>query len=228
MNVATWGQDFGLLFGGLWKGLIDLAGWAGTFSMADALAWALLLTLVYLILLDRMEVERCKRWTSVLIYTTMIYLTLPFMWPAWRALHRYTDGRIDMMGGLAVTVLGTWSVFCVVFRRRERRWWVYTALISLGIACGVLLMHIQVSPAKRLHLSEYGFLSYLTFRALRVDTGYRSAYLWGWVVAAGLGALDEGIQACLPNRAGQLVDVGLNALSCGLGMIAVMLVASKE
>jgi hypothetical protein len=228
MSLAAWGQDFGLLFGGLWKGFLDLVGWAGTFSPADVLSWTLLLSLAYLIFSDWMGVERCKRWTGVFIYTTIIYLTLPFMWPAWRVLYRYTGGRINMVGGIATVVLGTWSISYLVFRRRERRWRVYVALIFLGIACYVLLTLIQESPAKRLHLTEYGFLSYLTFRALRVDTGYRSAYLWGWVVAAGLGALDEGIQACLPNRAGQLADVGLNALSCGLGMVAVMLVASRE
>lgn len=228
MNLTAWEEDFGLLFGGLWKGALDLMRWAEAFSLADALSWGLLLALAYLIFSDWIGAERCKRWGGVLFYTAMIYLTLPFMPGIWKTLYIHTDGRINLIGGAAVVAIGLWLLLHLLLRRRERRWWVWGALIPVGAAYAVALVRIHTSPAERLHLAEYGLLSYLTFRALRVDMGYRSAYLWGWVVAAGLSALDEGIQWWLPNRVGEWADVGLNALSCGLGTVVVMLVASRE
>ena len=228
MNLIAWEEDFGLLFGGLWKGLLDLVRWAEAFSLADALSWALLLAIAFLVLSDWIGAERCKRWGGVLFYTAIIYLTLPFMPGIWKTLYIHTNGRINLIGGTAVAAIGLWLLVHLLFRRRERRWWVWGALIPVGVAYAVALVRIHTSPAERLHLAEYGLLSYLTFRALRVDMGYRSAYLWGWVVAAGLGVLDEGIQWWLPNRVGEWADVGLNALSCGLGTVVVMLVASKE
>lgn len=228
MNLTAWEQDFGLLFSGLWKGLIDLIRWAGTCSAADALSWALLLLIAFLVVSDWIGVGRCLRWGGVLLYTAFIYLTLPLMPGIWKTLYIHTDGRINLIGGTVVAAVGLGLLLHLSLRRRERRWRVYAALILLGAAYAAVLTHIQTSPAERLHLAEYGFLSYLTFRALRVDMGYRSAYLWGWVVASGLGALDEGIQAWLPNRVGEWGDVGLNVLSCGLSMVAVMLVASRE
>lgn len=228
MNAAAWERDFGLLFSGLWKGFIDLVGWAETFSPADVLSWALLLMIAFLILSEWIGVERCRLWGGVFLYTAFIYLTLPLLPDVWKTLVGYTNWRINMIGGIAVVVIGLWLLFHLFFRRRERRWWVYAGLIPLSVAYATVLIHVHTSPAERLHLAEYGLLSYLTFRALRVDMGHRSAYLWGWVAASGLGAVDEGIQAWLPNRVGEWSDVGLNVLSCGLGMIVVMLVASKE
>ncbi|MSS69919.1 MAG: hypothetical protein EXS64_00365 [Candidatus Latescibacteria bacterium] len=228
MNLAAWEQDFGLLFGGLWKGVIDLVRWAGTFSVADALSWALLLLIAFLVFSDWIGRERCLRWGGVLLYTTFVYLTLPLMPGIWKTLYIHTNGRINLIGDTVAAAVGLGLLLHLCLRRRERRWQVYAMLVPLGAVYTAILTHIQTSPAERLHLAEYGFLSYLTFRALRVDMGYRSAYLWGWILASGLGALDEGIQGWLPNRVGEWADVRLNVLACGLGMVAVMLVASRK
>ena len=224
---AGWVNDFRLLAVGLLRGFFDLVSWIGTIPPADLVGWTLLAMIVYLILSKRYGFHRCRWWGGVVIYTSIIFLTLPFLPEIWKTLYDYTDGRIHWVGQTCIVAIGIWLLIYLLFRKRERRLWVYAALVLLYTVYTVAIYLLQESPAERLHLAEYGFLSFLIYRSLRVDMGYRSAYLWGWVMASCLGGLDEGIQAWLPNRVGEWSDVKLNILSSGLGMIMVMLGAHK-
>ena len=91
-----------------------------------------------------------------------------------------------------------------------------------------LLMELGRSPAERFHLAEYGVLSLLLFRAIRIDMPNTRAYLLGWCLAAALGCIDEGIQWWLPNRVFEWKDMGLNFLSSGLGMAVVSILQSAK
>ena len=223
MRVEDWGRDLVFLTLGLWKGFMDLGRWASDLPSADILSWALLLIVGYLILSERIGADRCRLWGWVLLYTACIYLTLPLLPTIWKTLYIHTNGRINQLGQVSAACMGLVLILNLVLKNREGRWWVYGSLVAVCLAYAAALARLRASPAERLHLAEYGFLSFLTFRALRVDLAHRSAYFWGWIVASGLGALDEGIQALLPNRVGEWADVQLNVLSSGLGMVVVVL-----
>lgn len=225
MSVSAWTDDLGLLLGGLWMGLLEAAVWLGSHPLSDLLSLALMGQIAFLIFSDILGARRCRRWGGVLLYTGFVYATLPWVPDIWKRLYIHTNGRIDLVGGTVAAAMGLGIVSYVAIGRRERRWWIYTALALLGGVYAGCVVHLHTSPAERLHLAEYGLLSLLTFRALSVDLGYRAAYLWGWVVASGLGGLDEVIQGLLPNRVGEWSDAGLNALASGLGMIVVILTA---
>ena len=117
MTMPAWEQDFRLLFGGLWKGLLDLLGWAETLPSADVLSWALLLTLAFLIVSEQIGVERCLRWGAVVLYTAFIYSTLTFVPDIWKTLYGYTNGKINLIGGTVVAGVGLWLLLHLLFRR---------------------------------------------------------------------------------------------------------------
>lgn len=87
---------------------------------------------------------------------------------------------------------------------------------GLGVAAIYLTTIVRMPvPEARSHLFEYGLVAMLIYQALteRQRNGRRVLMppLLALVAATALGWLDEGIQAFLPNRVYDLVDVGLNA-----------------
>jgi hypothetical protein len=137
----------------------------------------------------------------------------------WRILWAHTQGRIDL-AGTVVTALGMAGML-VLLIMRCRRFLPFVGLLALFGVYVYLLMFLSQSPAERFHLAEYGLLGFFIFRALRLDVPPVAAYFVAWGIAIVLGMGDEGIQWVLPNRVFEWKDVGINALSSGLGLLAV-------
>ena len=93
---------------------------------------------------------------------------------------------------------------------------------EVGVAFGVALAYGATflrmeNPAERTHLIEYGIVAALLHQALleRARNG-RSVPMPAVLTVAGtalLGLVDEGIQAVLPSRVFDWIDVGFNALA---------------
>ena len=107
---------------------------------------------------------------------------------------------------------------------------------EVGVAIGVAVAYLgtflrMASPEERTHLIEYGIVAALIHQALleRARNG-RSVPMSAALtvsVTAGLGLLDECIQAILPNRVFDVRDVGFNALA-GFMMIAARLALAPQ
>ncbi len=72
---------------------------------------------------------------------------------------------------------------------------------------------------KLAHVTEYGILALLLFRA--INTPQRSVARvaqWAWVLAAAYAASDEFHQSFVPSRTGALADVVLDSLGAALGV----------
>ena len=221
--VFAWGEA-GLLMGGIGTGLVALLQVAGGVAPVDVISAGLMLAILAGLLrpyLERMGARRVRLWGGVLLYTGFIYATLAVMPDVWRALWGYTQGRIDYIGTTVTVAAGAALILYLVLTCR--RWLPFMIVPPLAGAYAWLLMNLGRSPAERLHLAEYGLLSFLIFSALRIDIPGRSAYFWGWVIASGLGGMDELMQWLLPSRVFEWKDVGLNAMSCGLGMAVIAL-----
>lgn len=101
--------------------------------------------------------------------------------------------------------------------------------IEVGIALGVGTVYFMVpqrlTVAERTHLFEYGILALLVYQALheRAANGRHVPVpeLLAVVAAALVGAIDEGIQALLPNRTFDPRDTGFNALGAAMAVLAV-------
>ena len=99
--------------------------------------------------------------------------------------------------------------------------------VEVGAAIGILAVYIVTVirlpvPEARSHLFEYGLVGVLIHHALleRRANGRRVLLpaLLAAVATALLGWVDEGIQAVLPNRVYDILDVGRNA---AFGLMAI-------
>lgn len=99
--------------------------------------------------------------------------------------------------------------------------------VALGIAAVYLLAWIRIPiPEERTHLIEYSIVAILIYQALseRQRNGCRvpvpAALAVG--ITALLGLLDEIIQAILPNRVFDIIDVGFNAVAGLMAILAIV------
>lgn len=96
--------------------------------------------------------------------------------------------------------------------------------VALGVAAVYILVFLRmgVPVVERTHLVEYSVVAILIHLALkeRRDNGRRvpRPALIALAATVLLGALDEGVQAVLPNRVFDIRDIGFNAMA---GLMAV-------
>ena len=160
-----------------------------------------------------------RLWLWALVVVATIYATLS---PAQelaaalreRNLLRVTSGAVLLLVGVVIAV--HWAK-----TRPGRR----EVGVGIGVAAVYLTLLIRLPvPEARSHLFEYGLVAMLIYHALseRRRNGRQAPVPWllAIVATALLGWLDEGIQAFLPNRVYDLVDVGLNAIFGAMAVLA--------
>jgi arylsulfatase A-like enzyme len=224
-----WWAEVLVLLTGLGAAVILLLSKVGALSPTDVVSGALFLAIlggIFRPFLLRLGRDRTVCWGVVILYTGMIFATLSHLPLVWRTLWSLTKGRIDYTG-TGVTVLAGVGFLGFLFARCRRILPFLICFPVLGLYA-YLLMELGRSPAERFHLAEYGVLSLLLFRAIRIDMPNTEAYLLGWGLAAALGCVDEGVQYLLPNRVFEWKDMGLNFLSSGLGMTVVALLQNAK
>lgn len=146
-------------------------------------------------------------------YLLLLYLTLPLT---------------------PTLVMGMWKLV-----GKEETGWLFNAVLAIGMLLPlrwlarlplrslllaipplllalVLLNHIG-NPSERLHLLMYAVLGGLFHQSMGRPSTSRGLFLVILLTALA-GALDETIQALLPNRYGDLKDVGINTLGGALGV----------
>lgn len=177
------------------------------------------------------ELSRSIRWErrlwiaatclTLLIYSTLYFVRAPIEFLRERDLLRFSVTAVFLL--TAVTV-----IFFLLRRRPGLR-----ALCVAG-TFGVIYVFALTRmdrPEERLHLVEYGLLAGLIYGALlerrrrhRVFSQPSRSLPAGptaIVLTSGLGWLDEGIQAILPNRYYDIRDVVVNAIAAVLAVGAI-------
>ncbi len=99
--------------------------------------------------------------------------------------------------------------------------------VTLGIIAVYLLLFVRISiPEERTHLVEYGVVSLLIHEALaeRASQGrpVRKPALLAILLTAVVGVLDESIQAFLPSRVFDPVDMLFNVLAATMAVAAIV------
>jgi hypothetical protein len=99
-----------------------------------------------------------------------------------------------------------------------------TVGVALGVAGVYLIAFLRMtSPEERTHLVEYTMVALLIYEALKERAGNDRRVPVPALLAIGttalLGVLDEGIQALLPSRVFDPIDILFNALA---GLMAVL------
>lgn len=96
-------------------------------------------------------------------------------------------------------------------------------LLGVAAAYGMLALRLGVSAAERTHLFEYGLVAVLMYHALieRRQNGCRVPVpaILAWAAASLLGCLDEAIQAFLPGRVFDPMDILFNTLAAAMTIV---------
>lgn len=80
---------------------------------------------------------------------------------------------------------------------------------------------IDLIGRKIIHMSEYGLLTFLSWRALRTIATPRAAILLAVAVAVGYAGTDEFHQHFIHGRHGTPVDVGIDAIGAGIATLLI-------
>ena len=153
-----------------------------------------------------------RLWLWTLVVLAAIYASLGFAGTLVMALRERNLLRISFAALVLVLVV----VFAVQWIRKRPGWSEIGVAIGVALAYWIAFLRIE-NPAERTHLLEYGIVAALIHQALleRASNGRPVPYPAALTVAATalLGLLDESIQAILPNRFFDWIDVGFNAFA---------------
>lgn len=158
-----------------------------------------------------------RLWTALLIVLLAIYATLGNA-PAIAAFLRERNALTDTMVFVFLVSLVMISILFV--RRRPGR-------AEIAVGAGILIVYLMAwlrigiaTPEERTHLFEYSLVAALVHEALleRRENGRRvpAPAMLALIISILLGWLDEGIQALLPNRHYDIIDVAFNSLAAAM------------
>ena len=168
--------------------------------------------------------ERCL-WLWALAVVVAIYSTLGLAGSLAEVL------RERNLLSAAVLVLMVLTVAAIVGSGLKRRPGRREAWVALGVTAVYAMAVVRMggSPEERTHLFEYGIVAVLVYRALceRSQNGRRVRVpaVLALVMTVLLGWLDEGIQALLPNRVYDNLDVVRNSVAALTGIVGSMVMS---
>ena len=164
-----------------------------------------------------------RLWLWALAVVAAIYSTLGLAGTLAEALRERNLLEPAFMAGFVVVIAAIVGVGLKT-RPTLREIWV-----ALGVAAvyGMVVVRMGVGPAERTHLFEYGLVAVLIHQALterrRNGRAVPVPAVLAVTVTAGLGWIDEGIQAVIPNRVYDLRDVGFNTLAGLMAVVAILI-----
>lgn len=158
------------------------------------------------------------------MYTSAIYIFLPFGPGFWRFVLGHWGDELNYLGVFLACILGAYFLVYLIFQKQVKNITVYIAFFSISLACLALLKYMCVSGAERFHLLMYGVLSCIIFWALKLDVKRKKIYLYTTLLVFTLGAIDEFIQGVLPIRVFDVRDIFMNWLSSGMAELFIAFV----
>ena len=155
------------------------------------------------------------------LWTLAIFLSAPFAFPIQRAAARSLGRGFFVYSVLAVVALSFARVVYVrAFRLKVKGPGRYVWLAVSAALYAYFVLRRKGNPVEAVHFLEYGLLAYFLYRAWNDEIGDPSIYLAVFFSGTLIGTLDEIIQWMTPDRYWDIRDVGLNALSVGLFLLA--------
>ena len=161
------------------------------------------------------------RWSTLVLYVALILATLPLMPVLWVPIRDGIGSPATFTLSTIIAMGGVWVLVKVLAIRENRT--PVRGLVAGGCALifGFFLWKLE-NPVEKVHFLEYGFVSYLAFLCIR--STWENLGIWmlrasTLGLTAVVGLVDEGIQYLLPNRFGELRDVGFNLLAGLLGLV---------
>lgn len=175
---------------------------------------------------SNMALGKKQRWLILTGYVLLIYATIPVVRPLVDFFVKNAGLQIKPAVNVLFAITGAYLVFALIFKYKVTSLACYIWLACLGCIYVYLLSAIKI-PIERIHLLEYGLLSFFAYMAFRESFGKLKSYLFSFILTAILGWIDEGIQALVPGRYYDIKDVGLNALSGLLALFVAYFVMER-
>ena len=174
-----------------------------------------------------------SRWSTLILYVVVILVTLPLIPMIWVPIR-------DGIGPPATTALstvlglgGAWVLLKVMRVLTLRKGWSPLRGLALGVSALVFSFFLWLleNPVEKVHFFQYGFLSFLAYHC--IGTTWQGLGIWPLRtatvgLAASVGLLDEAIQYLLPNRFGDIRDVGFNLVAGVMGLVITTLLQDNR
>ncbi|MFQ5454654.1 MAG: VanZ family protein [Nitrospirota bacterium] len=157
-------------------------------------------------------------WSAVILYTLLIYLTLPIMRPILNYLKGLFGEGFSIFVYIIFVCAGI-SLFCYIYIiEKINNIGTYIWLGAIAILYVFFIIPLNL-PEERIHLLEYGISGYLIYNAVSFNLEGALFYITTLLIIFLIGFIDEGIQWILPNRVFDLRDVWMNCIGGVLGVI---------
>lgn len=102
-------------------------------------------------------------------------------------------------------------------------------VLLIGMSAVFILFFLRLGLAERSHLVEYSVLAIFIFEALSERAIHREGpkpiWLFSFLLAFGIGIVDECLQAVVPNRVFDIEDIVFNGLAVVMALAGSMLLA---
>jgi len=167
---------------------------------------------------------RRRDWVMLAAYVALIYSTLSVA----PNFSRIFSGILGKNFGLAVSIFIISVVIMVIGvfygRIKTKGPDFYLKIAAVLLLYIFFIFRWTEIPAEKLHLLEYGFLSYFVLKVASPVRSRPKQYLYTALIVGAIGCVDELIQKLLPNRVCDVKDMALNFISgiLGLALIGIL------
>lgn len=153
-------------------------------------------------------------WVGVVLWTASIYLVIPLARLIQRWVNEHLGRGFFLAVVIAALVAGALAVLVAIARGRVpvspgRSFW----LLATTGAFAWGAYDLRGNPEEAMHYVQYGVLALLLFRALSVRMRDPAVYVFGALVGAMLGSIDEFIQWLVPERFFDFRDMRINIVA---------------
>lgn len=162
------------------------------------------------------------RWIIVLLYIVLIFATIPYVPKVWNSLTKPLVKSTSVLLNIGYGFLGFCFVLYSYFKLKKRSLAFYIALSLISLCYAYLLKNLSVTIEK-VHLLEYGVLSFLVYRAIKPNIKEILTYSIILGVVFLVGWTDELIQRITPGRIYEFTDILLNWKAGILGMLLIFI-----
>jgi hypothetical protein len=161
-------------------------------------------------------------WLLVVLCVLSIFLIVPIA----RTIRNFVEANwsVSLFGySILFVVIGAFllGVYLLWFRFNIRAVPRYLWMVAVVLAYIYFTISLWKRPEEAIHFLEYGILGFLLYLALRHHIHDKGIYLIAFTIGALVGIFDEALQWMIPRRVWDFRDLGLNALSVGLILMAI-------
>lgn len=170
---------------------------------------------------------KLSRWVVVFLYVLLIFATIPYVPRIWGILIKPLGKSTSAVLNVGYFVAACCLVFYSYFKLRKSSLNFYIGLSLIFLCYAFLLQGLNVTIEK-IHLLEYGVLSFLVYWAIKPKREGILIYCVILGIVFIIGWADELIQRVTPGRVYEFKDVLLNWESGILGTLLVLILRSEK